>query len=163
MVKTEEHTSIQIVVHTLNIGVGVVVYHMLLLPEVGITAQEVKGVGHHIIHFGVAGIASMRSIVHDIKTYQCHAAAEKYAEQQSQPGIFRREEDKPGVKRDKHCENDDSFAQKSRIAIRRNVVRFEISVGFLFQGRHETGSLILKCNGCHLFFRATVLPPIEQI
>ena len=54
MVKAEEHTSVQVIIHAFYVGVGMVIYNVFLFPEIRIASEEIQGIGHCRIHLWIA-------------------------------------------------------------------------------------------------------------
>jgi hypothetical protein len=68
VVKAEKHPCVEVIVHSFHIGVGMVIHHVLLFPEIGIATQKVQGIGHDGVNLGVAGITVVATVMHDVKT-----------------------------------------------------------------------------------------------
>ena len=62
-----EGTSIDIVIHTIDIGVGMVDDIVFEFPDKGVAAEGIEGEAHDVVDPFFAGITAMAGIVHDIE------------------------------------------------------------------------------------------------
>jgi len=81
----EQRTVGQIIVHTVDIGVGVVNNIVFDLPEKGIAAKRIHGEAHQLINPLAAGETFVAGIVHHVESRANEPKAKEESEQQANP------------------------------------------------------------------------------
>src|SRR5262249_24918317 len=88
----DERALRNIIIHAIDIRIGVVNNVMLELPDKTITTQRVKCKTKQVVHLLIRGIAAMVGIVHYIKPDASHCKTKRATKQYVHPYRQRKEQ-----------------------------------------------------------------------
>ncbi len=143
--------DVDVVVHALHVGEGVVVDVVLQLPEVHVAAQEVEREAHDLVHPAAAAVAAVSAVVHHVEADGGDGEAEQGAEAQRHPAGGGGEEDQRDVQRHEHGDQDARLQVEAEVARACAAAFREVGVGDLAQALEELGGLLAELGlygGC---------------
>lgn len=141
----QQRTVGQIIVHTVDVGVGMVNHIVLDLPEKSVSAKCIHGQSHEFIHPLAAGKTFVAGIVHHVESRANKAKSKEKSEQQANPPTVSSEQQKK-IQRRGNGEQNNGFAVQPPVAGFGEIILQKIGIHLFFQRLKKLWIAIVKAN-----------------